>query len=142
MWLPSLLFYPFWPNFVLAAFATWLVPLVVLRKQKTVHPFAARHARASLNWRLTAMSLVALTVITSIVCARSSEEFEALSGMICFYLGALFIAFFDVGFSLLGAWQAKEGEPYRYLLAAPFLRARRRNRVRARVGSASEDRVQ
>jgi len=83
---------------------SWMVPLVVLLTQRDEHPFAAEHARESLNFHLTLLLayLVSLPVLIFFFCLGIP------------LLGLVWLA--EIVLGVMAAVRASDGRPYRYPL--------------------------
>ena len=79
----------------------WLVPLAIWLTQKESNPFAAEHARESLNFRITVLILyVAAWVFFWLPCLS---------------IPALFVIWIaEIVFGIVAAVKASEGKGYRY----------------------------
>lgn len=82
----------------------WLIPLTILLTQKGTMPFAAEHARESLNFRLTLLILyvVSLPLMVLLICL-------GIPFWICIWLAEIVI-------SIMAAVRASEGRAFRYPL--------------------------
>ena len=82
----------------------WLVPLVVLLTQKESSPFAAEHARESLNFRITLLIGYLLSL--------------PLLMLWCLFIPIwLAIWLVEIALGIVAAVRASEGQPYRYPFA-------------------------
>jgi uncharacterized protein len=87
----------------------WLVPLLVWLTQKEANPFAAEHAKESLNFRLLLVILyiVSLPLVFLFLCFG-----------IPLWIG---IWIFEIIAAVAGAMRAADGKPYRYPLTPRFV---------------------
>jgi uncharacterized Tic20 family protein len=95
-------------SFLSAGIFGWLVPLVIWLTQKESSPFAANHARESLNFRITLLIAYVAAIVLILV----------LIGI------PLLIAIIvtEIVLSVIAAIRASEGKPYRYPVALPLFR--------------------
>ncbi len=90
-------------SLVSAGFFGWIVPLVVWLTQKDTSPFAAEHAKESLNFRITLF--VAYFISAALILV--------VIGI--FLLPLVFLA--EIVFAVIASLKASNGEPYRYPFA-------------------------
>lgn len=111
----------------------WALPLTLLRLSRG-SPFVATHARESLNLQLTLLGLLLVGGALIAWRSESASEFDVLGPPWVANVG-LYWGILATGGALgclIGGLVALAGEPFRYVVAVPFLRAPRRNRIRTK----------
>lgn len=109
-------------------------PLVVYLIKGHESEFVAEHARASLNYQITASIAVLVVVIgavaatlafaASAAAAPDESRYPAAFAMMWFaiVIAILLVLLFSLIFIILGTIAASEGRPYTYPFAIRFLR--------------------
>lgn len=103
-------------------FANILAPLSVYLRTRERLPFAAAHARESLNIQLT-YTLIVVVAILGLIASYLSRSVWALPEYILYIVfGYLGFTLLDVVVSVFGAVAAAAGRPFRFPGAIRFLR--------------------